>query len=48
MRRWFRAPPETVFRAFIDRKRLVQWWGPEKYTVPVCRMTVRPGGAWRT
>lgn len=48
MRRWFRAPPETVFRAFIDRKRLVQWWGPEKYTVPECRMTVRPGGAWRT
>lgn len=48
MRRWFPAPREAVFRAFTDRKRLMKWWGPETYTVPLCRMNVRVGGAWRT
>ena len=39
--RRFAAKPEQVFRAFADPKRLVRWWGPEGYTVPVCEMDVR-------
>jgi uncharacterized protein YndB with AHSA1/START domain len=42
------AKPEQVFRAFADPKRLVKWWGPKGYTVPVCEMDVRPGGRWLT
>jgi uncharacterized protein YndB with AHSA1/START domain len=48
MRRHLAAPPERVFRAFTDRRQLVKWWGPEGFTIPYCRMTVKPGGAWRT
>ncbi len=48
MRRHLAAPPERVFRAFTDRKQLVKWWGPEGATIPYCRMSVKPGGAWRT
>jgi uncharacterized protein YndB with AHSA1/START domain len=46
--RSFHAPREAVFRAFTERERFVQWWGPRGYTVPQCEMDVRPGGAWRT
>jgi uncharacterized protein YndB with AHSA1/START domain len=46
--RRFATKPEQVFRAFADPKRLVRWWGPEGYTVPVCEMDVRPGGRWLT
>ena len=42
------AKPEKVFRAFIDPKRLVRWWGPKGFTVPVCEIDVRPGGKWLT
>lgn len=46
--RRFSAKPEQVFRAFADPKRLVKWWGPKGYTVPLCEMDVRPGGRWLT
>ena len=42
------SKPEQVFRAFIDPKRLVRWWGPKGFTVPVCEIDVRPGGKWLT
>lgn len=46
--RRFPAKPERVFRAFTDPKRLVRWWGPKGFTVPVCEMDVQPGGRWLT
>jgi uncharacterized protein YndB with AHSA1/START domain/predicted enzyme related to lactoylglutathione lyase len=44
----FAAPRALVFKAFTDPAHLVRWWGPQGFTVPECRMDVRPGGVWRT
>lgn len=40
--------PERVFDAFTDPAILSQWWGPEGFTAPDCRVDPRPGGDWRT
>ena len=45
--RVFDAPRALVFKAWTDPKHLVQWWGPKDFTNPVCRMDLRPGGAYR-
>lgn len=42
--RVFDAPRELVFDVWTDPKHLMQWWGPEKFTTPVCRVDARPGG----
>lgn len=41
------APPDLVFKAWIDPQQLAQWWGPKGFTNPVCEMDVRPDGAMR-
>lgn len=46
--RQFRAPVETVFKAFTDPEQIVQWWGPEGCSVPEYQFEVRPGGTFRT
>lgn len=43
--RVFDAPRELVFRAWIEEEQLAQWWGPQMFTNPVCRLDVRPGGS---
>jgi uncharacterized protein YndB with AHSA1/START domain len=43
--RRFSAPPEVVFRAWIDAKQLAEWWGPKGFTNPVCQVDTRLGGA---
>jgi uncharacterized protein YndB with AHSA1/START domain len=45
--RVFDAPRELVFRAWTDPVRLKRWWGPKRFTNPVCDVDVRPGGAMR-
>ncbi len=45
--RVFDAPPERVFRAHLDPKALVKWWGPAGYVSTVDRWEPRAGGAWR-
>ena len=45
--RLINAPRALVFKAWTDPKHLAQWWGPDKFTVPVCEMDVRPGGSYR-
>jgi uncharacterized protein YndB with AHSA1/START domain len=45
--RVFDAPRELVFKAWTDPKRVAQWWGPHRFTNPVCELDVRPGGAIR-
>ncbi|WP_299668437.1 SRPBCC domain-containing protein [uncultured Ruegeria sp.] len=40
------AAPDTVYRAWTDPKRLVQWWGPHAFTLSISRMDVRVGGLW--
>jgi uncharacterized protein YndB with AHSA1/START domain len=45
--RVFNAPRRLVFHAWTDPKQLVQWFGPEGFSVAFLEMDVRPGGAWR-
>ena len=45
--RVFDAPRELVFKAWTDPKQVAQWWGPHRFTNPVCDLDVRPGGAIR-
>ncbi|MGE2735927.1 SRPBCC family protein [Mycolicibacterium vaccae] len=42
--RTYRAPLDTVWRAWTDPDMLSQWWGPEKTFVPECRIDLRVGG----
>ena len=41
------APRDLVFKAWIDPKRMAQWWGPRGFTNPICELDARVGGAWR-
>jgi uncharacterized protein YndB with AHSA1/START domain len=47
--RLFDAPRHLVFEAMTTPEHVKQWWGRlgEGYTVPVCEIDLRPGGAWR-
>ncbi|MDB6065127.1 MAG: hypothetical protein JWR26_1335 [Pedosphaera sp.] len=45
--RIFEAPRDLVFKAWIDPRHFAQWWGPGKFTNPVCELDARPGGAIR-
>ena len=42
------APRGVVFDAWTSRPLVSQWLlGPEGWTMPVCEIDLRPGGAWR-
>jgi uncharacterized protein YndB with AHSA1/START domain len=47
--RLFDAPRALVFDAMTKPEHVKQWWGRlgEGYSVPVCEIDLRPGGAWR-
>src|ERR1700687_1865763 len=47
--RLFDAPRHIVFEAMTKPEHVTQWWGRlgEGYSVPVCEIDLRPGGAWR-
>jgi uncharacterized protein YndB with AHSA1/START domain len=46
--RTFDAPRSLVWAAFTDPKHLPNWHtGPEGFTMPICEIDLRPGGAWR-
>src|SRR5687767_9963214 len=49
MTRLFDAPRHLVFEAMTKPEHIVRWWGRlgEGYSVPVCEVDLRPGGAWR-
>ena len=40
----FDAPRERVWKAWTERKRLMQWFGPKGFTMPAAKMDFRPGG----
>lgn len=46
LERVFEAPQELVFRVFSEAEHLKHWWGPRGWSVPVCTVDFRPGGAW--
>ncbi|MGZ6237681.1 MAG: SRPBCC family protein [Syntrophales bacterium] len=43
--RFFDAPRDIVFKAWMDEKLVAQWWGPNGFANPVCELDARPGGA---
>jgi uncharacterized protein YndB with AHSA1/START domain len=47
--RVFDAPPELVYRAFVDPDQLSEWFGPVGFSVPpeTAHVDARPGGYWR-
>jgi uncharacterized protein YndB with AHSA1/START domain len=47
--RLFDAPRELVFDAMTKPEHIVRWWGMlgDGYSVPVCEVDLRPGGAWK-
>ena len=47
--RLFDAPRHLVFEAMTRPEHIRRWWGQlgEGYSVPVCEVDLRPGGAWR-
>jgi uncharacterized protein YndB with AHSA1/START domain len=47
--RLFDAPRHLVFEAMTKPEHIKRWWGclGEGYSVPVCEVDLRPGGAWR-
>lgn len=47
MTRVFDAPRELVFEAVTKPEHLKEWWGPRGFTLPVCEIDFRPGGAYR-
>src|SRR5687768_16153479 len=49
MTRLFSAPRHLVFEAMTKPEHVRQWWGRlgEGYSVPVCEIDLRVGGAWR-
>ena len=45
--RVFDAPRRLVFEALSKPEHVVHWYGPHGWTLPVCNIDFRPGGAWR-
>ena len=47
--RLFDAPRQLVFDAMSKPEHVKRWWGclGDGYSVPVCEIDLRPGGAWR-
>jgi uncharacterized protein YndB with AHSA1/START domain len=41
------APRSLVFRAWTDPVHLAQWFGPKGFTIPVCEIDLKVGGALR-
>jgi uncharacterized protein YndB with AHSA1/START domain len=44
--RVFDAPRRLVFEALTKCEHLKHWYGPRGFTLPVCEIDLRPGGAW--
>jgi uncharacterized protein YndB with AHSA1/START domain len=45
--RGFAAPRRLVFEAYTNPEHLPHWMlGPPGWTMPICKIDLRPGGAW--
>ena len=44
--RTFDAPRERVWRAWSERARLMQWFGPKGFKMPAAKIDFRPGGTF--
>ncbi len=44
--RVFNAPRELVWKAWTERERLMQWFGPKGFTMPTATLDFRTGGVF--
>ena len=44
--RVFDAPRELIWKAWTERERLMQWFGPTGFTMPTAKLDFRPGGVF--
>ena len=44
--RTFDVPRERVWRAWTERARLMQWFGPKGFKMPAAKIDFRPGGTF--
>jgi len=44
--RVFNAPRQLVWKAWTERDRLMRWFGPKGFTMPVATLDFRPGGVF--
>jgi uncharacterized protein YndB with AHSA1/START domain/predicted enzyme related to lactoylglutathione lyase len=42
----FNAPPEKVWKAWIDPESVKHWWGPKDFTAPVAKIDLQVGGTY--
>jgi len=47
LHRVLRAPPERVYRAFLDPDAMAKWLPPHGFTGRVLQQDARPGGRYR-
>ncbi len=47
IQRWFPAPPELVYRNWIEAEQIRHWFATDDYEVTGCEIDARPGGKWR-
>jgi uncharacterized protein YndB with AHSA1/START domain len=47
LHRVLRAPPERIYRAFLEPEAMVKWLPPNGYTGHVHHLDARPGGSYR-
>ena len=47
LHRVLKAPPERVYRAFLDPQAMAKWLPPHGFTAEVHRMDAKVGGEWR-
>jgi uncharacterized protein YndB with AHSA1/START domain len=47
LQRVLRAPPDRVYRAFLDPDAMAKWLPPNGFTGKVHQMDARVGGSWR-
>jgi len=40
----FNVPRDLVWKAWTERSRLMQWFGPKGFTMPAAKLDLRPGG----
>lgn len=44
--RTFDASRESIWKAWTERARLMEWFGPKGFTMPAAKMDFRPGGSF--
>ena len=47
LHRVLRAPPERIYRAFLDAAAMAKWLPPHGFTGTVHQMDAKVGGSWR-